>query len=84
MSSQITKHEPNSARDATSREPSPHRAASATNTADMPDDVAKQSSAPSIWRSRSSNIFTVGLPYREYTNRSVVPSNEASAASAES
>ena len=62
MSSQITKHEPNSALEDTSRDPLPHSAANATNTADMPDDAAKQSSAPSIWRSRSSNMATVGLP----------------------
>ena len=48
MSSQITKHEPNSALEDTSRDPLPHSAANATNTADMPDDAAKQSSAPSI------------------------------------
>ena len=34
-------------------------------TADIPLAVPKHASAPSIRRSRSSNIFTVGLPYRE-------------------
>ena len=37
-------------------------AASATKTAAMPEAVAKHASAPSICRSRSSNIATVGLP----------------------
>ncbi len=62
ISLQITKQEPNSAREATRREPLPHSAASATNTADMPELVAKHASAPSICRSRSWNIATVGLP----------------------
>ncbi len=62
ISSRMTKHEPKRARDDTTRSPWPSSAASATKTADMPDPVAKQASAPSIWRSRSSNIATVGLP----------------------
>ncbi len=62
ISSRITKHDPNSPREETTRSPWPNRAASATNTADMPEAVAKHASAPSSWRSRSSNIDTVGLP----------------------
>ena len=58
----MTKHDPKSARDDTTRSPLPSRAASATKTADMPEPVAKHASAPSSWRSRSSNIVTVGLP----------------------
>ena len=62
ISSTMTKHEPNSARELTIRSPWPQSAASATNTAAMPLAVAKQASAPSTSRSRSSNIRTVGLP----------------------
>ena len=62
ISSRMTKHEPKRARDETTRSPWPSSAASATKTADMPEPVAKHASAPSIWRSRSSNIATVGLP----------------------
>jgi hypothetical protein len=60
----MTKQEPNNAREATIRSPAPQRAARATKTADMPDEVPKHASAPSISRNRSSNIATVGLPYR--------------------
>ena len=59
----MTKHEPN--RPAGDDDPVALRrssAASATNTAAMPEAVAKQASAPSSRRSRSSNIATVGLP----------------------
>ena len=63
ISSRMTKHEPNSPRElTTTRSPWPSRAASATKTADMPEAVAKQASAPSSSRIRSSNIATVGLP----------------------
>jgi len=58
----MTKHEPKSALELTTRSPWPSRAPRATKTADMPDAVAKQASAPSSSRSRSSNIETVGLP----------------------
>ncbi len=61
----MTKQEPKSARELTSRSPWPHRAASATQTAAIPLAVAKQASAPSTRRIRCSNIRTVGLPYRE-------------------
>ena len=61
----MTKHEPNSARDDTTRSPCAHSAASEVNTAAMPDAVAKQASAPSSRRRRSSNMATVGLPYLE-------------------
>ena len=58
----MTKHDPNSARELTSRSPWPQRAARATHTAAIPLAVAKQASAPSTSRIRSSNIRTVGLP----------------------
>ena len=35
------------------------------NTADIPEEVPKAAGAPSISRSRSSNMATVGLPNRE-------------------
>ncbi len=62
ISSRMTKHDPNSARDATTRSPAPHRAAIAVNTAAIPEAVAKHASAPSSWRIRSSKVETVGLP----------------------
>ncbi len=65
ISLHTTKQEPNRLRAATSRSPAFSSAPSAVNTADMPLAVPKHASAPSIRRSRSSNIFTVGLPYRE-------------------
>jgi hypothetical protein len=37
----MTKHDPNSAREATIRSPAPQRAAKATKTADIPDAVPK-------------------------------------------
>ena len=58
----MTKHDPNSARDDTTRSPAPHSAASDTNTAAIPDAVAKHASAPSSRRIRSSKVVTVGLP----------------------
>ena len=58
----MTKHEPNRPRALTTRSPWPSSAASATKTAAMPEAVAKQASAPSSSRIRSSNIATVGLP----------------------
>ena len=63
ISSRITKHDPKSAREATTRSPAPTRAASEVNTAAIPDAVAKQASAPSRRRMRSSKALTVGLPY---------------------
>jgi len=61
----MTKQDPKSPRELASLSPSPTSAASETKTADMPEAVAKHASAPSSSRSRSSNIETVGLPYRE-------------------
>ena len=58
----MTKQEPKSPREDTTRSPCPSRAASATKTAAIPEAVAKHASAPSSRRSRSSNIATVGLP----------------------
>ena len=58
----MTKHEPNRLRADTTRSPWPSSAASAVKTAAMPVAVAKQAGAPSISRSRSSNVVTVGLP----------------------
>ncbi len=62
ISSRMTKQDPNRAREATTLDPWPHSAARATNTADIPEAVAKQAGAPSSSRSRSSNTATVGLP----------------------
>ena len=62
ISSRMTKHDPNSARDDTTRSPAPHSAAIAVNTAAIPDAVAKHASAPSSRRIRSSKVVTVGLP----------------------
>ena len=56
------KHDPNRLRAATSRSPAPSSAPSDVNTAAMPVAVAKHAGAPSISRSRSSNIEIVGLP----------------------
>ena len=61
----MMKHDPNSAREATTRSPVSRIAISELKTAAMPLAVAKQSSAPSISRRRSSKVVTVGLPYRE-------------------
>ena len=57
ISLHTTKHEPNRLRAATSRSPARAARPSAVNTADIPLAVAKQASAPSSRRSRSSNIF---------------------------
>lgn len=65
ISLHTTKHEPNRLRDATNRSPAPSSAPSDVNTAAMPLAVANAAGAPSSRRSRSSNIVTVGLPYRE-------------------
>ena len=62
ISSRMTKHDPNSARDDTTRSPAPHSAAIAVKTAAIPDAVAKHASAPSSSRIRSSKVVTVGLP----------------------
>ena len=58
----MTKHEPKRAREATTRSPAPQSAAMVVNTAAMPEAVAKQASAPSSRRIRSSKTETVGLP----------------------
>ena len=58
----MTKHEPKSAREATTRSPVAQRAAIVVKTAAIPEAVAKQASAPSSSRIRSSNTDTVGLP----------------------
>ncbi len=65
ISLHTTKQDPNRLRAATSRSPAASSAPSEVNTAAIPVAVAKQAGAPSISRSRSSNIETVGLPYRE-------------------
>ena len=52
------------------------------NTAAIPVAVANAAGASSMSRSRSSNIVIVGLPYREYTYRSISPVNAFSAADA--
>ena len=62
ISLHTTKHDPNRLRAATSRSPAPSSAPSEVNTAAMPLAVAKHAGAPSISRSRSSNIEMVGLP----------------------
>ncbi|CNH68977.1 Uncharacterised protein [Mycobacterium tuberculosis] len=62
ISLHTTKHDPNRLRAATNRSPAPSNAPSEVNTAAMPLAVAKAAGAPSISRSRSSNIVTVGLP----------------------
>jgi hypothetical protein len=58
-------HEPNSARLATTRSPARTCESRLADTAAMPLATARQACAPSSWRSRSSNIVTVGLPKRE-------------------
>ncbi len=62
ISLHTTKHEPNRLRAATSRSPAPSSAPSEVNTAAIPDAVANAAGAPSMSRSRSSNIEMVGLP----------------------
>ena len=62
ISLHTTKHDPNRLRAATSRSPPASSAPSEVNTAAIPVAVAKHASAPSIRRSRSSNIEMVGLP----------------------
>ena len=59
-------HDPNSARDATTRSPAFRCASSAAFTAAMPVAVVRQASAPSIRHSRSSSMLSVGLAKREY------------------
>ena len=49
---------------ATTRSPADTKQASEANIADMPDPVAKQSSAPSIAARRFSNIAIVGFAKR--------------------
>ena len=58
-------HEPKSARLATTRSPARTWQSRLAETAAMPLATARHAPAPSIWRSRSSNIATVGLPKRE-------------------
>ena len=67
ISLHTTKHDPNRLRAATNRSPAASSAPSEVKTAAIPVAVAKHAGAPSISRSRSSNIEIVGLPYREYT-----------------
>ena len=62
ISLHTTKHDPNRLRAATSRSPAASSAPSEVKTAAMPVAVAKHAGAPSISRSRSSNIEIVGLP----------------------
>ncbi len=62
ISSRMTKQEPKRAREATTRSPRAQSAAIVVNTAAIPDAVAKQASAPSRRRIRSSKTVTVGLP----------------------
>ena len=82
ISLHTTKHEPNRLRAATSRSPVASSAPSEVNTAAIPVAVAKAAGAPSISLSRSSNMVIVGLPYREYTYRSISPVNAFSASAA--
>src|SRR6185437_6451314 len=84
ISLHTTKHDPNKLRDATNRSPAPSSAPSEVNTAAMPLAVANAAGAPSSRRNRSSNIVTVGLPYREYTKWSTSPANDFSATAADS
>lgn len=84
ISLHTTKHDPNRLREATSRSPAASSAPSEVNTAAMPLAVAKAAGAPSMRRNRSSNIVTVGLPYREYTKWSSSPVNDFSATAADS
>jgi hypothetical protein len=65
-SSRMRKHEPKSPREATTRSPVSRIAINDVKTAAIPEAVAYTASAPSIVRNRSSNIDTVGFPYREY------------------
>ena len=58
-------HEPNNARLATTRSPARSWHIRLANTAAIPVAVARQASAPSSRRSRSSKVWTVGLPKRE-------------------
>ena len=60
----IQRQDPNRARPATTWSPARTRPCRATCTADMPEAVARQTSAPSSRASRSSNICVVGLPKR--------------------
>ncbi|SKU20301.1 Uncharacterised protein [Mycobacteroides abscessus subsp. abscessus] len=62
ISLHTTKQDPNRLRAATSLSPAPSNAPSAVKTADMPVAVANAASAPSMSRSRSSNMEIVGLP----------------------
>ena len=62
ISLQTTKQDPNRLRAATNRSPAASSAPSEVNTAAMPLAVANAAGAPSIRRSRSSNMVTVGLP----------------------
>jgi hypothetical protein len=62
ISLHTTKHDPNRLRAATNRSPAPSSAPSEVNTAAIPEAVANAAGAPSISRSRSSNIEIVGLP----------------------
>lgn len=62
ISLHTTKQDPNRLRAATSRSPAASSAPNAVNTAAMPVAVAKAAGAPSMSRSRSSNIWMVGLP----------------------
>src|SRR5512136_28485 len=48
----------------------------------MPDEVARQSSAPSSDARRRSNIVTVGLENREYTYPGSAPEKRAAACAA--
>ena len=62
ISLHTTKHEPNRLRPATNRSPAFSSAPNEVNTAAMPDAVANAAGAPSMRRSRSSNIAMVGFP----------------------
>ena len=59
-------HEPNKARDATTRSPAFRCDNNAALTAAMPVAVVRQASAPSIRHNRSSSMVKVGLAKREY------------------
>ena len=62
ISSKMMKHEPKRALLATIRSPDSTMAASALNTAAIPEAVAHTASTPSSIRRRSSNAAMVGFP----------------------
>ena len=79
----MTWQEPKSSRLATTRSPAPSKAPRAVKTAAMPVAVANAAGAPSRADMRCSNMRTVGLPNREYMNRSISSAKACAASSAD-